>query len=120
MNAHRDLDAEFAGWAALAYRDATSFPEGLVYILGTSSLEYVKIGRTSGDVRRRVGQLQSASPDALRLMFVLRSGASLERDLHARFAKERVSGEWFRVEGDLGAFIVYCFLALHRRSLRAA
>ena len=108
--AHLNLDAEFAGWASLAYRTATSFPQGLVYIVGVWSLEYVKIGRTSGDVRRRIANLQTACPLARRLALVLRGGVALERELHERFAAQRVHGEWFRVRGALGAFIVYCLL----------
>ena len=120
MNARRDLDAEFAGWAALASRRQSFFPEGLVYVVGLSSLAYVKIGRTNGDVRRRVADLQTASPESLRLVFVLRGGASLEREMHSRFAAHRARGEWFQMAGDVGAFVVYCLVNLIRMEGRAA
>jgi hypothetical protein len=108
----RSLDAEFAGWSALAYRTVTSFPEGVVYVLGEESMERVKIGRTIGNVHNRIAALQTGCPSKLRLVFVLRADATLERELHARFAAQRVRGEWFRLEGDLGAFIAYCLVEL--------
>jgi hypothetical protein len=76
-----------------------------VYFVKAETMGLVKIGVTQiPAVRMRA--MQTNSPDRLSLIGTLedRTGA-LERDLHARFAKHRSHGEWFRHEGELAAFI---------------
>ena len=65
---------------------------------------FVKIGIAS-DVERRFRDLQSANPHRLECLAVLPGGRDVERRLHARFAAQRTHDEWFRIEGDLAAWI---------------
>lgn len=67
---------------------------------------YIKIGRAS-NVERRITELQSGQPHPLRILLVLSGKASLEFELHARFAHLRVrdNGEWFVAGRELLDFI---------------
>lgn len=53
----------------------------------------IKIGRTA-NVRRRLTNMQTASPTRLHLLAA--TEALDEKELHARFAAHRLVGEWFR------------------------
>lgn len=85
-------------------RDAS----GLTYIYFVSDGEFIKIGRAV-DVLKRIRSLQSGHPRQLTVLTTMLTSLETERLLHRRFdplrAKARASGEWFRPEGDLMAFI---------------
>lgn len=51
---------------------------------------------------QRSGELMS---DKLKVLITVAGGHRLERSLHARFARYRVKGEWFRHEGELAEYI---------------
>lgn len=55
---------------------------------------FVKIG-WSEHLSRRVGALQTNSPERLRLVLAVPGGRQTERFLHGIFADYRVNGEWF-------------------------
>ena len=74
-----------------------------IYFIGGAEL--VKIGFTAGDPRKRCAQLQVGSPHPLALLGAIPGTRATERRLHRRFAKYRVSREWFRLEGALRAFV---------------
>lgn len=81
-------------------------PEGesRVYCILNIACDAVKIGTTT-NVRRRLQQLQTASPDRLYLHYHIRGGLSKERELHQRYARFRRVGEWFydpdgKIAGD--------------------
>lgn len=69
--------------------------------------EFVKIGRTTGPIEDRVFNLQTGNPRELRLAFAIETEdcAELEKHLHDVYSEYRERGEWFRVEGDLRAFL---------------
>lgn len=71
-------------------------PEGesRVYCIINCVRSAVKIGTTK-NVRKRLQQLQTASPDELYLHEHIRGGRAKERELHQRYAKLRKIGEWF-------------------------
>lgn len=77
-----------------------------VYFVRAKRCQVVKIG-IANDVRARFAALQTNSPDALKLLGVIRSAeaAALESSLHARFGHRRTHGEWFQVHDELTAFI---------------
>jgi predicted transcriptional regulator len=54
----------------------------------------IKIG-WSADVRRRLDDLATASPEPLTIIAALPGGRDLEARMHARFAAHRGQGEWF-------------------------
>lgn len=72
----------------------------------------IKIGH-SRNVSRRVKTIQALNPTAT-LLLDLPGGIVAERDLHQRFAKHRLDGEWFRPAPELLALI-----ASHRSTGRA-
>jgi hypothetical protein len=63
----------------------------------------VKIG-IAEDVEERLKQLQTGCPDDLRL--IGRIHGNCESDLHGRFERLRLRGEWFKPDVRLMAFIV--------------
>jgi hypothetical protein len=75
--------------------DGTS--AGQIYVILDITSGYYKVGwAPSGDVRRRLRALQTASPHELRLVTsfeVLTPQA--ERRLHDIFLSQRIRGEWF-------------------------
>jgi hypothetical protein len=55
----------------------------------------IKIGY-SGDPKRRLVNLQSATPDELRLLGSFQGGLEHEAALHKKFAAHQLKNEWFR------------------------
>jgi hypothetical protein len=82
---------------ALAKRDGTC-----VYFAEADGR--IKIG-WSRKVATRVAQLQTGSPVPIKLLGVTPGGRSLERELHHRFAADRLTGEWFTATPELLACI---------------
>jgi len=76
--------------------------EPCVYFLRVGDDGPIKIGFTR-DIIRRLRGLQTAHPEEIRLLakIVVRFPRQLEREVHARFAHLRISGEWFRAEPEL-------------------
>jgi Meiotically up-regulated gene 113 len=68
-----------------------------VYFVENSQSGYIKIG-LSKNIRARMSSLSSSSGVNLRLLCYLETDKAeeLERELHDRFAKDNVSGEWYR------------------------
>lgn len=64
----------------------------------------IKIG-IAKDVERRLASLQSASPVPLHVLGAVRGTERGERQLHLRFAKHRIRGEWFQPVEDLLRYV---------------
>lgn len=64
----------------------------------------VKIG-FSKDVESRIKDLQASSPLELSLLLTIKGTTKTENELHDRFDKYRIRGEWFRYEGELEEFV---------------
>jgi hypothetical protein len=77
---------------------------GLVYIATRATDGAVKIGWTS-DVMRRVAELRKESRSAVELAACFPGDKPDELRLHARFAEDRIAGEWHRPSTTLLAFI---------------
>lgn len=73
----------------------------MIYFIEAVGAGLVKIGFTERDAESRMRELQTASPHRLRLLTTMSGTASDEAELHAALAHLRVSGEWFRDEGEL-------------------
>lgn len=76
-----------------------------VYLI--SDGDYVKIGHTLRDVEQRLTEIQTGSPQPIKLInFIPGADISVERELHQKFADLRLrnNGEWFmaspRVEDE--------------------
>lgn len=67
-----------------------------VYFIRAKTLGHIKIG-VSDNSRKRLALIQKHSPDELELLGVLecRNKGALEKQLHLRFAADRLHGEWF-------------------------
>ena len=84
-----------------------SKPEHLVYFI-RDGRGAIKIGITD-DIRNRLACLQTANPMKLEMYYAMkvpsRSDAmQLEKELHTKFDKHRICGEWFK-ETEILAFL---------------
>lgn len=87
-------------WVAPEHR------EWWIYFLQGDDGGPIKIGRTAGDPRIRMSDIQVGYPfGALRVVGLIRSAMRMERELHARFSQDRMIGEWFTPTPDLVGFI---------------
>jgi hypothetical protein len=100
------------GLAYLATVDAPEVAEfdpveedkpGIVYVVGYG--QWVKIGFTGGELRRRLAALQTGAPEPLTLFGQIAATIATERVLHEKFGQYRAQGEWFRNEGEVAAWI---------------
>lgn len=70
---------------------------GYVYFIQQDETQAIKIGYTETEqgLRQRLADLQTGSPYTLRILGRTPGTPALERALHVRFRKYRLSGEWF-------------------------
>lgn len=79
--------------------------KGLVYVIGmVEDAKAVKIG-FANDVHGRRSTLQTSSPYALEVLVAMKGAKADERELHRRFATDRIRGEWFRRSAAVEEFI---------------
>jgi len=67
--------------------------------------KFIKIG-TSIDPNKRLGSLQTANPNKLKVRAVLNGGYKTEIGLHQLFEKSRIRGEWFRLTEEITWYII--------------
>ena len=72
---------------------------GCVYVIHNLQGKY-KIGYTGGELRKRLLQLQTASPERLYVEMTISSDQPLiiEKELHDLFSQKRIHGEWFHLD----------------------
>lgn len=71
----------------------------VVYVLGTSDSNTVKIGRTT-NLNQRLAAIQRMSPIPLSILWTHPGGSQLEANLHRHFKALRSHGEWFTFGRD--------------------
>jgi hypothetical protein len=71
-----------------------------VYFISARDVDLVKIG-CAFDPVRRFNHLRTASPIELTLEGAIPGGYAKEHELHERFAKQRVRGEWFMITAEI-------------------
>lgn len=78
----------------------------LVYFIVEPASRSVKIGSAICP-ESRLQSLQTSNPNALVLIGTKEGGSAQEKEYHRRFDAYRIrpDGEWFRLEGDLAAFL---------------
>lgn len=93
-------------WAAKGLRPAfrTLLTKPVVYFVQDGLGGPIKIGRTES-LRARLNTLQSAHARKLIVLGLLGEWPGLEDQMHALFAKERMTGEWFSPSLELLKFI---------------
>lgn len=81
-------------------------PRGYVYFCIELDRDRVKIGRAM-DPEKRVKAMQTGSSETLGLLGVIpsRNPAVMEARLHRRFARQRLTGEWFTLDDEIGEFV---------------
>ena len=74
--------------------------------------DFVKIGK-SYSPEKRIKELQTGNPYKLELLKTIKEcsegGEFEESDLHAKFKKYRVEGEWFEYSDEIKKFIEDCY-----------
>lgn len=80
---------------------------GTVYFVRSGSSDFVKIGFCkSGGESMRLMQLQTGNPEKLSIIALLQDvPTKMESDLHFKFQRYWVRGEWFRLDGELKDFV---------------
>ena len=70
---------------------------GYVYFIKTENNDFIKIGITKTDIRKRFSSIQSGNMYKLKILGYLPSDnpKKLEKKLHKHFLKFRTEGEWF-------------------------
>ena len=75
-----------------------------IYFVQAVQLKLIKIGFSS-NVEKRVAALSTACPDELKILKVVRGGQEVEGQIHKKFSRDRVRGEWFNPSEDLLSYI---------------
>lgn len=65
----------------------------------------IKIGRAA-DVERRISHISTGSPFRPTIILTVSGSLSAEKELHARFAEDRVHREWFRLSDHLRRYLI--------------
>lgn len=73
---------------------------GKVYFVMSDATSHMKIGWTSR-LEHRIAELQVSNPFPLRLVGSFPGTRFDEKDVHRKFWKNRVAGEWFLCNGDM-------------------
>lgn len=77
-----------------------------VYFIKPDSAAVVKIGVCGEDPMKRLRALQTASWENLKIIGLLKNGSlHKERELHEKFWKHHIRGEWFRLDQEILDFI---------------
>jgi len=71
-----------------------------VYFIRATATNQIKIGVTS-DPKQRFADLQRATTERLEWIGSVEGGFKLEDELHKKFGKSRVRGEWFEMTDEL-------------------
>lgn len=73
----------------------------MIYFIQNTTSLMIKIGYTGGDPAQRLRSLQTGHADRLELLGSIRGDKHLERTLHRKLNKHRVTGEWFRPDDEV-------------------
>ena len=81
----------------------------MIYFIQAAESKRVKIGRVEywddNSVSRRMGKLQTGSPEVLRLLFLELGEREQEKQFHKQFSEYRLHGEWFDCKDALHTYI---------------
>lgn len=91
--------------------------QGRVYFIRAG--QHVKIGYSAQPLDR-LQALQTSHPDKLEILCTMPGSRETERDMHKRFAKFHVRGEWFKLSSEITAFITWTKRSIPDKRRRAA
>jgi hypothetical protein len=99
---------EVISWAAAVQAmtgGETAAPTPIVYFVqGETGAGPIKIGTTT-NIKSRLSALSVSSPVKLKLLAAIPGGTKVEADMHQRFRRHRLHGEWFSPAQELLDFI---------------
>lgn len=102
-----DEDTEYASYLNFAYDEDEDEDEELdneLYFILEAQSNSIKIG-VSKDVEKRLSQLQTSNAFPLLLIGRMQNRIDLEKNLHEKFKKYRLKGEWFSTNVSLIEYI---------------
>lgn len=102
---YREPGGRYRLWEPPSSRTNEDKRRGYVYFIRPMGMEFIKIGFSVNDVRKRIAALSTAWPLPLLLLLVLDGGMAFEQEMHRRFSHLRIRGEWFTAADDLYEFI---------------
>ena len=100
-----EMKKQMSLWGVILLTEEENADEGYVYFIMSEKTQAIKIGFTAGNVKLRLSSLQTAHPYKLKVLATLNGNKNYEKELHKRFSKFRLEGEWFEPHPDLLAFI---------------
>ena len=82
--------------------------EGCVYFIGNLEHKWVKIGRTI-NLSKRLSSIQTGCPCLLEILGYIKSkdATKLEKQMHRKFNRSKIHGEWYVLSKDIMEFIQY-------------
>jgi hypothetical protein len=82
--------------------------EGCVYFIGNLEHKWVKIGRTI-NLSKRLSSIQTGCPCLLEILGYIKSkdANKLEKQMHRKFNRSKMHGEWYVLSKDIMEFIEY-------------
>lgn len=78
----------------------------MIYFVRCAATQHIKIGFAK-DPWKRLCMLRTGSPTQLDLVAMTEGGRPEERELHERFAQDRVRGEWFAPSPGLVGLVAH-------------
>ena len=99
-------EAVFKHWEACMRDSEKSRRKTNVYFIRSNASGLVKIGKTTKPIEKRLSQISTVCAGGIELLASLNDvDVSLENDLHIKFKRLRVHGEWFLYEKDLIEYV---------------
>ncbi|MBW2003075.1 MAG: GIY-YIG nuclease family protein [Deltaproteobacteria bacterium] len=77
----------------------------MIYFIRSGKKGAIKIGYSKNNIKDRMGELQVGSPELLTLIGVMEGNINKEKELHRKFKKYLIRGEWFRPSAEIKNFI---------------
>ncbi len=78
---------------------------GKIYFIQQNDNGPIKIGYTNNDIASRLYELQSANPVKLKILGSFPGGPKDEKEIHKKFKKYKLLGEWFSPDEELIEYI---------------
>jgi hypothetical protein len=79
-------------------RRSTATTQGVIYV--ARCVDRYKIGFTSGSADARIKSLQTGNPEMITLVGTIPGSPAEESNLHVKFHRKRVRGEWFTLTSE--------------------
>lgn len=71
-----------------------------IYVVGNEEQSICKIGYSTNPTNRISG-IQTGCPYKLKFLLIIKGNMLMEQELHKKYAKQRLNGEWFSYSGPL-------------------